>query len=225
MQKYNLVNSNNSSKPNYDVFDIEPYFNFYLSPQDEVCIIGVYDNNYIFWASITKKEDTELNAAIIEFIYNNKFKTVSNEYLALKSRYAEIKEWYKFSVQKEEYYGQRRYYSPVDGAFLEIESKGFSRSCAGGIRAFYRKGLELCDFRVVDTGYDKILERYNSLLTKQAQSINDCYDNYYQTLPLVSILTNESYLRICKDEYIRNLYIDCMNKAASLYNAYMTAAR
>ena len=40
-----------------------------------------------------------------------------------------------------------------------------------------------------------------------------------------SLLESESYLKLCPNEEIRNMYLDCMKECSNLYNRYMSAVR
>ena len=43
--------------------------------------------------------------------------------------------------------------------------------------------------------------------------------------PLISILKCEQYLKLSKNEVVRNLYLECMKQSDVLYNQYMNVAR
>ncbi len=59
----------------------------------------------------------------------------------------------------------------------------------------------------------KILEGYKELLTQK-----ETPDYYYEIMePLISLLKSESYLRLCPNEEIRNIYLECMKECSNLY--------
>ncbi|NPC94082.1 hypothetical protein HOO54_18115 [Bacillus sp. WMMC1349] len=100
IEKYNLVNRNDCKKPNVEIDDKEIYFDIYVSPDKEVCIIGSLDNNYICWASITTPGDFERIVTFIDYILKCKPVMVSSLYCALECRYEEVMKWHKFSIFK-----------------------------------------------------------------------------------------------------------------------------
>ena len=87
-------------------------------------------------------------------------------------------------------------------------------------RRFYYSESAKCKYRLMDNYYFKILEDYKKLL-KQKEN----YEYYYEMKPLISLLESESYLKLCSNEEIRNMYLDCMKECSNLYNRYMSAVR
>ena len=215
MNKYNLIDKNNIITPNYNIDNIDISFDIYVSSKQEVCIIGVLDNNYICWCSITSIEDKEINSSILNYILKYNLKVISNTSKALGSRYQEVMSWHKFHVGKSLYNNEYRFYSPVnnsffrDGEFFESE-----------ISKFYDFELSKCKYRLIDNSYITILKQYKNILTQD----NNCY-YYLKMKPVISILQSESYIKLCPNEEIRNLYLDCIRECSNLYNRYMSAVR
>ena len=221
LEKYNLVNQNNCKEPNYKIDDKEIYFDIYVSSDKEVCIIGSLDNNYICWASITSLDESDLIVSMIDYILKREPVIVSSIYFALGFRYEEVMKWHKFRISKTLYRdGEYRYYSQATPAYLGDDEIYLAKSMSGEINRFYYWELSKCKYRLMDNYYFKILEGYRKIL-KQKEN----YEYYYEMKPLISLLESESYLKLCPNEEIRNMYLDCMKECSNLYNRYMSAVR
>ncbi|ENQ3105384.1 hypothetical protein ACEOWJ_001361 [Bacillus cereus] len=221
MEEYNLVNRNNCMKPNYKIDDKEVSFDIYVSPDKEVCMIGRMDNNYICWASITHLDVSELNVAILDYVLKQRPVMISNDYNALGFRYEEVKKWNKFRIFKTLHRdGRYCYYSQASSAYFGNDEKSLSTYMSGEINRFYYSELAKCNYRLIDNNYIKILEGYKKLLTQ-----GENYGYYYEMRPVISILENEGYLKLCPNEEIRNIYWDCMKECSNLYNRYMSSVR
>lgn len=216
MERFNLIHSENSIKSNARVEQKDVYFDIYISPDEEVCIIGKLDNNFSCWCSITSVNDTETNAKIFDYITSVKKKIISNEQKVLRSRFDEIKNWHRFQMHKREHQLRTMYYSPISPTFI---SSG--KIFANEIQNFSKQEKEKCEFRLKDLTYKSILATYKKLLSKHS------HDDYYynQMKPLIKIIESESYLKLCPESEIRALYLECINLSKDLYNRYMTAVR
>ncbi|TFH58578.1 hypothetical protein [Peribacillus frigoritolerans] len=216
-----MVNQNNCKKPNYKIDDKEIYFDIYVSPDKEVCIIGSLDNNYICWTSITILDESDLIVTIIDYILKRKPVMVSSISCALGFRYEEVMKWHKFRISKKLYSdGEYRYYSQASPAYLGDNEMYLAKYMSGEINRFYYLELSKCKYRLMDSYYFKILEGYKKLLTQKEN-----YEYYYEMKPLISLLKSESYLKLSPNEEIRNIYLDCMKECSNLYNRYMSSVR
>ena len=221
IEKYNLVNQNNCKKPNYKIDDKEIYFDIYVSPDKEVCIIGSLDNNYICWTSITILDESDLIVTIIDYILKRKPVMVSSISCALGFRYEEVMKWHEFRISKKLYSdGEYRYYSQASPAYLGDNEMYLAKYMSGEINRFYYLELSKCKYRLMDSYYFKILEGYKKLLTQKEN-----HEYYYEMKPLISLLKSESYLKLSPNEEIRNIYLDCMKECSNLYNRYMSSVR
>lgn len=186
-----------------------------------MCIVGCLDNNYIGWASITNLDERDLIVTIIDYLLKSKPVLVSSMYSALGFRYEEVMKWHKFRItQKLFSVDEYRYYSQATHTYLGDSEMDLAKSITREINTFYYSALSKCKYRVMDNYYFKILEGYKKLLT---QKENDEY--YYEMKPLISLLKSESYLKLCPDEEIRKLYLDCIKECSNLYNRYMSSVR
>ena len=129
--------------------------------------------------------------------------------------------WHKFRISKILYRdGEYRYYSQATSAYLGDDEIYLAKYMSEEINRFYYSELSKCKFRSMDNYYFKILEGYKKLLEQKEN-----YEYYYEMKPLISLLENESYLKLCPNEEIRNMYLDCMKECSNLYNRYMSAVR
>lgn len=221
MKKYNLINTTNSIESNYDVSAKDISLRVYVSPIEEVCIVGELDNNYICWCSITNRSDIDANTEIINYILSKpQEKKISSKYHALGARYSEVKNWHYFSVSKQWYQDHYRYRSPVSNCFLGDSPHNHGVFLANEIQSFFQKEQAKCHFRLIDDGYVTILRKYYSLLIQERNP-----EYYHIMQPVITILENESYLKLCPVEEVRQLYLQCLGKCSDLYNTYMTAVR
>ena len=219
IQEYNFVNNENIVIPNYDLSKKEVYFDLYISLDKSVCIIGRLDNNYICWISITSLEDREINAAIFDYVAKSNRNIYSHEYKAIgNEKYSEIRNWYNCTIVRStiEKHCWQTPFGHYYGDDIENHGKYFARD----ICTLYDTELEKCELRITEGYYEKILIKYIEILTKD----ND-YAYYNKMKPLISILGNESYLRLCTNKTIRELYLKCMKECSTLYNRYMTEVR
>ncbi len=91
---------------------------------------------------------------------------------------------------------------------------------ASEISKFFSQELSKCEYRLINSDYITILEEYKNILTKKSN-----YDYYCEVKALVSILENESYIKLCPIDRIRNLYLECIKQCSHLYNRYMSEIR
>lgn len=195
IEKYNLINEENAVLPNYDLSQRELSIELYFSPQQEVCIIGRLDNNYICWCSLTELEDSETNEKIFNQLVNYDYRYVSQEYLVLGvDESTQISTWYR-SGEHEKH--------------VAFSGRDFIN--------FYNELLKKSAFRNSGDLYIDILQHYHILLSET--------ETYEDVKPLIALLEEEAYLRISPDEKVRKLYLACMERGHWLYNRYMDRVR
>jgi len=220
VERFNLLNLRNIIKPNYDLSNKEVYIELYISKEKKLYIIGKIDNNYICWCSLTNIADKEDNAKIFDHIANNNFTLFSTEQLVLgKQMYEEIRKWYNCTISRASY-EDMLWYTPFGCYYGKENRETHGKSFSHDIESLFNELLELSEFRSANRGYVSFLEYYLDLLRKD----ND-YRYYYKMKPVISILEKESYLKICPDDIIRELYLKCMNECSSLYGRCMSVER
>ena len=216
---YNLVNESNKENPNYDLSNKDIYFDIYISPEKELCIIGAMDSNYICWGSITKLDDREINSEIFNYIASNKFSIYSSESRVLGSeKYCEMRNWYRCYIIKSNEKGML--WETPFGHFYGDNAQNKGDFFARDIVSFYDELITLCNFRISNEDYIVILRKYLLLLSKEEE-----YIYYFKMKPLISILECEQYLKLSKNEIVKSLYLECMKQSDVLYGKYMNVAR
>ena len=213
------MNKSNYVSPNYDLSNKELYIKLYFSPERELCIIGELDNNYIFWCSITKLEDQELNMEIFDFITNHTFESFSNEYIVLgNERYQHVKNWYSCALRKSDL--PNMYWETPFGHYYGYDKENHGRYFSRDVKGFYQDLINKCEYRNYENRYIEVLKNYVDVLTREKE-----YQYYYKMKPLISILESESYLKLTQNHKLRETYLSCMEECNRLYNRYMTAVR
>lgn len=215
MKTHNMISLQNAVLPNYDISDREISFDVYISADQQVCILGTVDNNYICWCSITTVDDIEENAAIFNYVSNQSISTVSSMFKVLGANYKEVSEWHRLHIEKRQYNNQNYYYSPATPIYFQ-DSKSFALE----IKRFYKQEKLKCDYRLLEHTYVILLETYKGIL----HTDNPDPQYYYEMKPVIRILEDESYIKLCIDSEVRKLYADCMDGARILYNRYMNDA-
>ena len=66
--EYNLLTEENASIPKYVPNPAHRINRVYYTDRDEVIIVGIADNNFIFWLSVTGRDDRATNKKIFDHI-------------------------------------------------------------------------------------------------------------------------------------------------------------
>ena len=220
IEQYNMVKISNAANPRYDISSVETYITLYFNNFGDVIIIGNVDNNYIYWLSVTKTEDMELNEQIFNHVANDCVINVAHEYKVLKQaniKYDELKDYY--SVRLTRVHTHNMAWKTPFGHYYgkdNVEKNGyfFARDIKGFVDSVHVR----CELREAGGRYEAVLEEYETML-----SAADTYD--YRVRTLDELLKAESYLTISLNENVRKSYKKCCEMCSNLYNAYMTAAR
>lgn len=223
IQSLNLINKNTKVNPNYDLSNRRTHIELYFNTLNDLLIVGVVDNNYIYWASKTKVYEKEINEEIFNYIENKSFELVSNENSVFKSiniSYEELKMWYKTSLVRTSEHNMA-WMTPFGHCYgadqIENNGKYFANDVAGYLKDLLRK----CKFREAGGSYIKILDYYLDILKKDDNNIY-----YYKEVEdLIKLLENENYLVVSDNEGIRQKYLLIKQISANLYNQYMSAIR
>lgn len=215
-----MINLNNNVILNKKIDEKDISFEIYISPKQECCIIARQNNNYICWCSITTIDERETNADIFNHLLKLNQKMISNMSKVLTVRYREVMGWHMLRINKRIYNEEYHYYSPASEAFFVNNEENFGDCFSREVGTFYNLELYKCEYRLIHNNYITILEKYKTQLTQKSD-----YKYYYEMKPIISILYNESYIKLCPNEEIRNLYLDCIKECSNLYNRYMSVAR
>jgi len=223
INRLNLVNQKTEEMPNYDLKKRETSIKIYLNLTGNLIILGVVDNNYIHWASITKTNEIEVNESIFNYISNVKYDIVSSEYKALESvniRYEELKKWYCSSLTRADE-NNMAWRTPFGHYYGVDQVKNNGLYFAKDVNCFLASLQKLCHYRESNGNYIIVLRGYYDILSGDKGD----YAYYELVKPLIGILEQENYLRVSENDEIRKLYVECMNQCSRLYNQYMTVVR
>ncbi len=69
IQKLNRLTPDNAATPKYNPYSGKSCVQVYYANNNKVIIVGVADNNYIYWLSVSKMDDIETNRSIFDYIY------------------------------------------------------------------------------------------------------------------------------------------------------------
>lgn len=222
IETYNLVCAECAVRPNYDLSSRETYIKLYFTLNRDVIIIGEIDNNYIYWMSITKVDDLEINERIFNHIANEDYRYVTHEYKALKQKGLDcsiLRGSYGVRITKEK--DERFFWKTPFGHYYgkdQIENNG--KFFAEDVSKFIPKLLKKCEIREAGGIYKNVLKQYCTQI-----SAFDCMSYNSEIKPFSDVLENEGYLILSQDREIRELYGECLRLCNQKYNEYMSAVR
>ena len=212
IQMLNLVNVQNRKNPGYPLDRKHTYLELFFSPKNDVLIVGVVDNNYIYWASLTKTNETEKNAAIFGEIAKGQFTSVSALHCVLSNvslTYAELKHWHHVEHRRN-----------PSGMFYTYGNPDEHASLFGNYISKYPDEVrKRCRAREAESAYFDVMHTYLEIISRYPE--NPLY--YTQISEIIRIIQSDNYLLLSENIDIRQLYIQLQNKASERYNAYMTA--
>ena len=141
---------------------IEVYFN----DNGQVLIVGVVDNNYIYWASLTDSSDKEINSCIFDYISRGKIRKVSHLYQAIEAAglsFQEVKRWVKISLKRKPG-DEMAWLTPFRANYGSSQIQHNGRFFAGDIGSYMQGVQKKCKFREADGAYEKVLDYYLTVL-------------------------------------------------------------
>ncbi|MBQ0065185.1 MAG: hypothetical protein KBT48_05430 [Firmicutes bacterium] len=209
----NLVKAQNSVHVSYKVAPKHRKITCTLLEKNRVLILGHADNNYIYWASVSDCADKEVNEKIFEYISKVPYLTLSSVHKIEEAR--ERKNHYTctffpsergWSTSFDHFYGKEKngYFFALDMANLPnfVQTK--------------------CEARLAGNTYLLVLNAYKNFFFELNE---DAISNYYKAKPIIELLGKESYLYNAKEEEVKEVYRQLMEKSSELYNAYMSLVR
>lgn len=111
LSPYDMIAKIAAHAPEYDVSKLRTSIEIYISHDRKLCIMGVLDNNYRVWCSITTLDDREVNAAIFAHIADYDFtqsRVISKYDLGL---HLDLDDWYRGTITRAE---ESRWDTPLD---------------------------------------------------------------------------------------------------------------
>jgi len=215
----NMVNQNPKVIPNYELNRERTSVDIYLNSNKDLFIIGVVDNNYIHWASLTKTNEREKNEAIFNYIANEPFTFVSSPNLKGVPTYYNLKEYYRATLKRSSDKGS--WDTPFGVRFGKSEAKYHGNFFAGHVATFLHELQNYCYYREMGGACEIMLDSWIAMLEK-GKSDWDCYRRIE---PLPKMIEKESYLRVSESETIRKKYLLLCEKLSAAYCRYMDVAR
>lgn len=162
----------------------------------KVILVGVADNNFIFWLSVNGLDETQKNSRIFEHIQNMTPAVYGSEAIVL-----ERKTPYAF----EQF---RHFYCAV------IES-------ADDILRQYASAKQQSKARGSDSDLiEQMQKQYRELLCRTDDPIAD----YSRHEALIREIKSHNDLRCAESNAVREMYIKLERLCSDIYNSYMTAA-
>ncbi len=222
VESFNLVRENNAVTPNYDLNGREIRIALYFTLTGEVIIVGEFDNNYIYWLSVTKTCDTEINGRIFDRVACGVYKYVSNTYLALKEKgldYGVTRRSYA-AVIKRRADGKGGWQTPFGHYYGDGDTSEHGGYFANDVSVFLSNLIKKCNIREAGGLYKAVLEKYADYIASV-----DFMDYGSKVEPVLELLAKEEYLIVSPNKDIREAYIRCRDLCYEKYNAYMTAVR
>ena len=223
IEELNLITTNTEVKPSYSLENKETSIKVFFNNAGQVLIVGVVDNNYIYWASLTDSSDKEMNANIFDYISRGTIRKVSHLYQAIEAAglsYEEIRRWIKICLRRKSD-DPMSWLTPFGGNFCSTQIQHNGKFFARDIAGYMDANREKCRFREAGGDYEKVLDYYLSIFDE-----DDGNDFCYVSLQkLIHIIESEEYLYGSENPEIRRKYIELRKKAESLYNRYMTVVR
>lgn len=214
IKKYNFISDEDLVKPNYDLSKYPYKIRVVFERSGNVLILGMV-NDYVYWASYTNVEDTEINAAIFDEITRKDLSRISDEYTLIP----------KIEMDWDDYhYLLAEEVSPrEDGGFDIPFGNGYlaggdecGKWFASGLRRHLDRMRDLCKTREQDGLYAEVLGKYLKQLEKFT------WENYGDDSSIRAIIESERYLYLSDNEVVRGVYIKCARRLYDIYCEYMT---
>ncbi len=223
IEELNLVTDKLAVKPNYSLDNKETCIEVCFNDKDQVLIVGVVDNNYIYWASLTGSADKEMNGYIFDYISRGKIKKVTQFSKALEAAggsYKEVRRWVKIRLTRKP--DDRMSWNTPFGAYYASDQAKYNGQFFAKSISYYMTGIhEKCRLREAGGAYEKVLDYYLTVMDEDDGDAN----YYFKVKSLINIIESEEYLYGSENPEIRRKYIQLREISERLYNRHMTAAR
>lgn len=217
IEKYNEVNRRNFEIPSYDATQAERRIELYFNKEGEVIIIGWAGVTYIYWLSVTKIDDVELNERIYTRIANEPLAYVTYLSKALGSvnlTCGALEEYYKAELTwRPEPRRKKEILATWETPFGRVYTKEGAEQNGGffacDVRQYVPRLHAQCQCRECGGSYAVILKQYAEELKAATE-----YDDRVRLLQ--ELLAAEDYLILSRQEEIRMLYHYCRTRCKEL---------
>lgn len=219
IERYNEVNRKNFEIPSYDATQAERRIELYFNNAGEVVIIGWAGVKYIYWLSVTKTEDVELNERIYTRIANEPLTYVTCLSKALGSvnlTCGALEEYYKAELKwKPEPRRKKEILATWETPFGRVYTKEEAEKNGGffacDVRQYIPKLHAQCQCRECGGSYIVVLKQYAEELKATTE-----YDDRVRVLQ--ELLETEAYLILSQQEEISMLFRYCRTRCKELQN-------
>ena len=220
----NQVNASNAVLPGYRPDPRQQKIEFYLSMDGKVIIVGVLDNNYIYWLSVTSVGEKEINAAIFDSIANEDYTYVTTLNNALQEA------GYSYEMLKGMYHGclfrtgepGMEWRTPFGHYYGSDQIEENGQFFAQDLFLLPNVLKKKCEAREARGAYVDVMKTYAKLLKVRT---GNPYRDYDAARHIIDIIQEETYLKFSENSEVKSLYEELCELSSSLYNAYMTMAR
>lgn len=220
IERYNFVCAESAVRPNYDVSVRTTNIRLYFTPEEDVIIVGEFDNNYIYWLSVTKADDCEKNEQIFNRVSRAEYQFVSNESKAMRQAgldYGALRHALGARLTRSENKKGEPVWETSFGHSYAVEACT-GQFFASDVLSFVRNTQTQCAFREAKGAYKNVLRAYPEMIAPL-----DPLRYHSDIEPIHRLLAKEGCLVFSKDPEIRALYTQCLDMCNQKYNDYMSA--
>lgn len=226
IEKYNLITDKNIVKPNYHPRPENRSMKCIFLSDREILLLGMADNNYLFWISKTELSALEMNRDMIEFILYGEYENLASggeEFRVLDRVAGKRKALY--SVNFYQSFNSRgiKIWSSDAGISIEYgDGKGNGRLLAKILMELPQKLMKLSTDREAGGSYKMVLRDY---LKRMETSLPNPLEDYNRIKGILDILKSERYLLFSADAEVREMYCRLGQLGDDKYNKYMSYVR
>lgn len=217
IEQHNHVTRKNFVIPFYDTTKVERRLQLYFNNSGELLMMGWAGDQYVFWLSITRTDDVELNERIFYHVSYEKLQRVTTRDKALAAinisnsdlegyYLAELKCKLEMQRKKENI---PTWETPFGHEYEKEQAEQNGAVFAKDVQNYVSQIYQWCELRECDGHYKAVLELYASELKETEE-----YSSRVQLLQ--ELLKSESYLILASNEEIRGLYRYCCAKCREL---------
>lgn len=196
IEKYNVLTPDIAETPRYQPDPKNRCIRVYYAKENDVIIVGEADPCYIFWMSVTKIDDIEINQMIIHYISQ-----LEPAVFGCDSIVVEKKTKYTYEQLMQFYTAQVERADDILTIYKEKKQRSKQREADKKLIQSMKRDLKALEQRSIDPRFD--FERNRERIER---------------------IQSQDYLRVSDNPQVRELYEQLDKCCSKLYNAYMTEA-
>lgn len=240
----NLIDgSTKTVNPAYDILGKfrNHKINVLMNHDGYLVIAATLDNIYCYWASLTKVEEKEKNAAIFDYISRVDEKNTKNFVIfsgrGCEGRFLEDKsfdclkdanngidfsKWYETSfVLSAGDSSVKLIYGYGMGGYVDMRINNPGDFMARDVISLFNYLRKKCLFREASGVYGKVLDNYLEILEQE----KDDPMYYVEIEALTKIIEDESYMLLSPNDELRKKYVAVCELKSMRYRFHMSAIR